>query len=81
MFLEEKGVKEKDLPVITGMDCVSFAKKLYPKFSVKFDMKIMAEKAFSLAVNSSASDVIHNIEEIPGRLIFPEEWEKERRKY
>ena len=80
-FLEEHGIKEKDLPVITGMDCMSFAEKMYPKYSMKFDMKSMAEKAFELAVTSSRSEVIHNIEEIPGKLVKPEDWEKERRKY
>ena len=80
-FLEEHGIKEKDLPVITGMDCMSFAEKMYPKYSMKFDMKSMAEKAFELAVTSSRSEVIHNIEEISGKLVKPEDWENERRKY
>ena len=81
MFLEEHGLEEETLPVITGMDCVSFAERMWPKLSVKFDMTAKAEKAFELAVNSSPSDVIRSIAEIPGKLVLPEEWEKERRKY
>lgn len=81
IYLEKQGIKGEKLPVICGMDCVSFAKKEYPKFSIKFDIAQMAEKAFFLAVNSSPSDVICSIEEIPGKLVLPEDWEKERRKY
>ena len=81
MFLEEHGLEEETLPVITGMDCVSFAERMWPKLSVKFDMTAKAEKAFELAVNSSPSDVIRSIAEIPGKLVLPEVWEKERRKY
>ena len=81
IFLEKNGIKEKALPVIAGMDGVSFAVKQWRKLTVKFDVRSMAEKAFVLAINSSPSDVIHNIEKLPGKLVLPEEWEEERRKY
>ncbi|MBO4303524.1 MAG: GntR family transcriptional regulator [Lentisphaeria bacterium] len=79
MFLEKQHVPESKMPLITGSDNISFAEKKWPKMTLKHDVVRQVSAAFDMLIHSPACPVIPDIEEIPVRLILPEEWEAEDR--
>ena len=78
MFLEKQHVPENRMPLITGSDCVSFAPRVWRKLSLKPDIIRQTTAAFDMLIHSPANQTIPDIEEIPVRLILPEEWDREK---